>query len=170
MQILRKMALTGSALAAGILLAAAASCTGIAGLVTAQHRDWRFVQSVGGIGVDSPRIEGGKGGVLPVACDVSGLREFTVKPTTLNSGLVTRRVACRVDKAEGRGQNNNTPAPLPVYFGPRDSEKNKAEFACRRARGGVLPLPDGGPVQGRLHALAHLVPHPRQGFAGSRPT
>ncbi len=55
--------------------------------------------------------------------------------------------ADRLDKAEGRGRKNNTPAPPPEYFGPRDSDKNKAEFARRRAAGACFHCPMEGPFK-----------------------
>jgi len=38
-------------------------------------------------------------------------------------------------------QPNNTHAPPPEYFGPRDSAKNQAEFARRRAAGACFHCP-----------------------------
>jgi hypothetical protein len=51
--------------------------------------------------------------------------------------------ADRVDKAAGRGLKNNTPAAPPEYFGPRDSDKNQAEFERRRAAGACFHCPMG---------------------------
>ena len=59
--------------------------------MTAEDRDWRFMQSVGGIAVHPLRRANGKVS-LPVECDVSGARAITTKPTALNSGLVVREV------------------------------------------------------------------------------
>lgn len=52
----------------------------------AESRSWQFVQSVGGIEIGIP-VQSDNGWILPLRCDVSGLRAITVKPTTLNSGL-----------------------------------------------------------------------------------
>ena len=52
-----------------------------------EERDWEFIQSVGGISIGEPVVEKNNW-LLPVKCNVAGLREITVKPTTLNSGLV----------------------------------------------------------------------------------
>jgi hypothetical protein len=52
-----------------------------------EERDWRFIQSVGGIAIGLPVAENNDW-LLPVNCNVAGLREITVKPTMLNSGLV----------------------------------------------------------------------------------
>ncbi len=51
-----------------------------------EPRNWSFVQSVGGIEVESPiQVQGAW--VLPVRGDVSGLQAITVKPAGLNSGI-----------------------------------------------------------------------------------
>jgi len=58
--------------------------------VFAGPESWSFVQSVGGIRVESPfLLQLGWG--LPVRADVSGLQAITVKATTLNSALVCER-------------------------------------------------------------------------------
>ena len=51
------------------------------------ERTWEFMHSVGGIALGKPVFESGAW-KLPLLCDVSGLKNFTIKPTTLNSGLV----------------------------------------------------------------------------------
>jgi len=61
-----------------------------------QERDWEFMQSVGGIAISEPKHLDGKW-ELPVRCDVTGLREITVKPTTINSALVWADTEVRVD-------------------------------------------------------------------------
>ena len=50
-------------------------------------RTWEFMQSVGGVALGAPVAHRGRWS-LPLLCDVSGLKKFTVKPTLLNSGLV----------------------------------------------------------------------------------
>jgi hypothetical protein len=56
-----------------------------------EHKDWEFIQSVGGMSVGKPyRTE--KGVMLPVSCDVSGLKTITVKPKTMNSGLSIKEI------------------------------------------------------------------------------
>lgn len=57
------------------------------------------MQSVGGIAIGAP-FEGDAIWELPVSCDVSGKSEFTVKPTTINSGLGVDGVRVRVVKHE----------------------------------------------------------------------
>lgn len=51
-----------------------------------EERDWEFIQSVGGIAIGEPILEKNNW-FLPVKCNVAGLKEITVKPTMLNSGL-----------------------------------------------------------------------------------
>jgi len=52
-----------------------------------EERDWEFIQSVGGIEIGEPMFINDNW-QLPIKCNVSGLKAITVKPTTLNSGLV----------------------------------------------------------------------------------
>ncbi|HEY3645466.1 MAG TPA: hypothetical protein VGM16_09020 [Gammaproteobacteria bacterium] len=51
-----------------------------------ETQDWNFMQSVGGITLGVPQNKDGWWS-LPVNCDVSGLHEFSRKPTMLNSGM-----------------------------------------------------------------------------------
>jgi hypothetical protein len=63
----------------------------------AQHKDWAFIQDVGGMSIGKPyRTE--KGIMLPVYCNVSGLQTITVKPKILNSGMSIKEIkAERID-------------------------------------------------------------------------
>lgn len=74
------------------LLAGCASC---AGRLTAQGQPWGMIQSVGGLRVDDPVVQPDGTTYLPVLCNVSGLDTITVKPTTMNSGLVVRKIAVK---------------------------------------------------------------------------
>lgn len=69
-----------------LLLTASIACGGIAGFLTQKAVSWRFIQSVGGMKVSL--VEN----ALHVDCDVSGLKEVTVKPTTVNSGIGVREL------------------------------------------------------------------------------
>jgi hypothetical protein len=70
--------------------------SGVVSAFTSNHIDWPFIQSVGGISVGTPKqIESGIWNI-PIDCDVSGLRTITVKPTTLNSALVVRKVKSKI--------------------------------------------------------------------------
>jgi hypothetical protein len=60
------------------------------------ERDWAFIQSVGGIAIGEPKLENNRW-VLPVLCDVTGLKTITTKPTTLNSGLVWADTKARIE-------------------------------------------------------------------------
>ncbi|WP_339068215.1 hypothetical protein [Teredinibacter turnerae] len=63
--------------------------------VVAERQDWSFVQSAGGI------IVGGldkNPNWLVLRGDVSGLKEFTVKPTQINSALALKSVKALVVK------------------------------------------------------------------------
>ncbi|NNC89544.1 MAG: hypothetical protein HKN82_13905 [Akkermansiaceae bacterium] len=67
-----------------LLLAATIASSGPAGFFTREARDWKFIQAVGGMKVSA------KDHVLLVECDVSGLKQVTVKPTLINSGIGVR--------------------------------------------------------------------------------
>jgi len=54
--------------------------------LTSNECDWEFITSVGGIKSEDP-MQTNDGWYLPLKSDVSGLREITNKPTTLNSAL-----------------------------------------------------------------------------------
>jgi len=64
--------------------------------VLAGSENWSFVQSVGGLAVDTPS-HGAFGWVLPVRADVSGLVAVTAKPTTLNSALICERTDAAIE-------------------------------------------------------------------------
>lgn len=64
--------------------------------VNIESQSWHFVQSVGGITVGTPvRVD--RDWVLPINADVSGLKEFTVKPTTMNSGMACRSLKVSIE-------------------------------------------------------------------------
>jgi hypothetical protein len=60
----------------------------------AEHRDWAFVQSIGGMAVGTP-YRTASGVMLPVAVDVSGLKTITTKPRVMNSGLAVKEIVVR---------------------------------------------------------------------------
>lgn len=60
-----------------------------------EERDWEFIQSVGGISIGKPVVEKNDW-LIPVKCNVAGLREITVKPTMLNSALVWADTEVRI--------------------------------------------------------------------------
>jgi hypothetical protein len=63
------------------------SCSTLTGVATSSHADWTFIQSVGGLDVSaSPNSA-----LIPVYCDVSGVKPATPGTTAVNSGLVVRR-------------------------------------------------------------------------------
>lgn len=64
--------------------------------VLAGSEGWQFVQSIGGIAVGKPEPLS-SGWSLPARADVSGLTAVTLKPTTLNSGLVCERTVATVE-------------------------------------------------------------------------
>jgi hypothetical protein len=66
----------------------------IIGWLTSEARDWKFVQSTGGIRVDPPMEKEGRK-VLPIEYYVQGLMAITCQPTALCSGLAVRRIEAR---------------------------------------------------------------------------
>ena len=66
------------------------------GSVLAGSESWSFVQSVGGLAVETPSL-GTQGWVLPVRADVSGLKSVTAKPTALNSALICERTNAAIE-------------------------------------------------------------------------
>jgi hypothetical protein len=62
----------------------------------ARSEGWQFVQSVGGIAIDTPTKDL-SGWAIPVRADVSGLSTITVKPTLLNSALACVHIVAAVE-------------------------------------------------------------------------
>lgn len=65
------------------------SQAGLIGLLTSKHRDWGFIESVGGMKVALATDR-----CLVVSCDVSGTETITSKPTLINSGIGVRKLKC----------------------------------------------------------------------------
>lgn len=65
----------------------------------AEERPWSFVTGAGGLEVGTPVQSNGRWS-LPIRADVSGLKAFTNKPTTMNSALV-----CKAVKAQVKGND-----------------------------------------------------------------
>ena len=74
-----------------LLLSTTFAFSDVAGLLTKDRRDWKFVQSVGGMKVSM------KDTTLVVDCDVSGTKKVTVKPTMVNSALGVRELKHKRD-------------------------------------------------------------------------
>jgi hypothetical protein len=77
-------------LVAVILLIAVSGCNAV------ESRDWKFVQSVGGLALGTPWRDNRGHVLLPVQCDVSGTQTITVHPTAMNSALVCEPPDTRV--------------------------------------------------------------------------
>ncbi len=70
-----------------VFLVCLSACNaGLVGWLTQEHQNWAFIESVGGMKVEL------KNKKLDVVCDVSGTRQVTTKPTTLNSGIDVREL------------------------------------------------------------------------------
>ena len=54
--------------------------------------DWNFIQNAGGIKLGKTEKLSSDTWAIHFDCNVSGIREITVKPTTLNSALIVSRV------------------------------------------------------------------------------
>lgn len=72
--------------AALLLVTTTIAFSGVAGFLTRDAQDWKFIQSVGGMKVSL------KENMLTVDCDVSGLKKVTVKPTMINSAMGVRKL------------------------------------------------------------------------------
>jgi len=59
------------------------------GCTAGEHRSWEFIQKVGGLNLVGQDKDPGW---LIVRGDVSGLQEFSTKPTQLNSALAVKKV------------------------------------------------------------------------------
>ena len=70
-------------------------CVSCVSLLTSKGQSWEMIQSVGGLRVDDPVMQGDGMVFLPIVCNVSGLDTITVKPTMLNSALVVRKLTAR---------------------------------------------------------------------------
>ena len=70
-----------------LLLLLGNGCFALAG----EDQDWSFIQGVGGIAIHQPYRSKGNV-IIPVDCDVSGLRTITIKPTRVNSGIIVKGV------------------------------------------------------------------------------
>ena len=62
----------------------------------AEPQSWSFIESVGGIAVDPP-VRADRSWVLPVRCDVSGLKTITIKPAKVNSGIACQNIRAEVE-------------------------------------------------------------------------
>ena len=69
-----------------LLLSATIVFSGPIGLFTQKAQDWQFIQSVGGMKVS---VEDHS---LNIECDVSGVKQVTVRPSMINSALGVRKV------------------------------------------------------------------------------
>lgn len=68
-------------------------------VMTSEQRDWTFIQSVGGLAVGEPQKQAEGVWHLPITCDVSGLKQVTIKPTMINSALAVRET-CQVVRGQ----------------------------------------------------------------------
>ena len=66
--------------------------------VSAQSRDWFFVQSVGGLAIGEPMKKDGTW-YLPIRCNVAGIEAITTKPTALHSALACSTIVRFEDQA-----------------------------------------------------------------------
>jgi len=71
-----------------VAITVASACKSNAYLTTPQAAGWDFIQSAGGIRIEPARRLTASSGVLPVTCDISGVKAITATPTVMHSGLV----------------------------------------------------------------------------------
>jgi len=68
-------------------------CSSLIGCAASERRDWAFMQSVGGL---SAAVQDKNPSWLIIRGDVSGLKEFSTKPTQMNSALAIKSVEAKV--------------------------------------------------------------------------
>lgn len=106
-------------LGASLLLAACSPVATMRNVVDSPVH-WNFLQSVGGIAVGQPRLEGNIFW-LPLEADLSGNRQITVAPTVTNSGRKCIRAELR--------QSDEIPTPgyyelyLQIWSGDLDQRQ-----------------------------------------------
>jgi hypothetical protein len=61
-------------------------------VTTPQMVSWEFIQSAGGIRIEPPHRQNGSSWMLPVICDLSGLKTITTRPSAMHSGVVVTKV------------------------------------------------------------------------------
>ena len=112
------------------------SCSGIVSRGTSEHRDWSFVKSVGGIRIETPVINSDGRFELPVKCDVSGLTQYSEKPTMINSALVLKELKWNVIGNEIQiyiitclvNENNKDSKREDLKIGPLTDGKYKIKY------------------------------------------
>jgi len=67
--------------------------------VNSEHRDWNFIEKVGGLTIEG---QDKNPDWLIVRGDVSGLSEFSHKPTLVNSALTVKEVGIKIVKSKIR--------------------------------------------------------------------
>lgn len=74
------------------LLLSRSECFGASVKPFSSGLDYAFVKQVGGLTVGQLRRLGDGSSELPVTFDISGLKEISVKPTSLNSMMVVKKI------------------------------------------------------------------------------
>lgn len=69
----------------------------VEGALIGTKRGWGFMLSVGGLTLGTPQSQNGNWS-LPVNCDISGLKQFSMKPTIVNSGIVWADTDASIEK------------------------------------------------------------------------
>ena len=83
------------------LVTASLAQASITGWLTCKHRDWDFVQKVGGVEVTTVKLGNGQPAVK-VQFNPSGTQAITCKPVLMNSALVFDKALVRVSHGEVR--------------------------------------------------------------------
>ena len=87
----------------GILLVLIATVLLGGGVATAGLGDWfygeswKFMEAVGGVAIGQPSRKLQRV-YLPIRCDVSGMKEITKKPTTINSALSVKSIKTKIEE------------------------------------------------------------------------
>jgi len=75
------------------LLLAALAIPGASAQEPDSVASWAFIESVGGMALGQPQpVTEGSGWILPIHCDLTGLRKISTQPTALNSSQVIKEL------------------------------------------------------------------------------
>jgi hypothetical protein len=81
----------------GLVLLPLCGCSNAIRNILSEHKDFEFIQTVGGIEVGDLQALKDESYYLPVKVDVSGLNFVTKKPENLNSALAVSHIGYKIE-------------------------------------------------------------------------
>jgi hypothetical protein len=124
------------------------------GACAGDHRDWAFVQSVGGMALGAP-TQTTEGVMLPVRVDVTGSKTITTPPTALHSGLAIKEIRVRRD-------GNNVRLELLTTAAGKGSSASSRDVRLGNLEPGRYTIQYAEPNGGTVDLGEIQVPPPRQ--------